>query len=302
MKNLIDALKSNYVGSINKKGYFDSYTKNIFGGKMDEDFQTMFDEGSGSELHSKAEAVHSSSMLSYNFFHWIDDRRPFEWDGVKYTQVLFEVKMKTIKLKKGNNPPANMDVVLVDKDNTHLMFIESKFTEYLENTKKDRNKVISNSYKENDNWYTKDIKWNDVISSIPSDGYQGGIKQIITHLFGIHGLISRDDSKREITNKYIGEHCDYLRGIDFKAENMKFITLIFEPSEEFVEEHQAYINYNTLFIDFQRNIERVKGLEVIPKWVSYSKIWAEMKKQGKMPDGLEDYLWNRYMLYAQKCD
>jgi hypothetical protein len=64
---------------------------------MGEAFQNMFNDGSGSELHSKAEAVHSSSMLSYNFFHWIDEEHPFVFEDVIYTKVLFEVKLKTIK-------------------------------------------------------------------------------------------------------------------------------------------------------------------------------------------------------------
>ena len=144
MENLLDALKKDLP--VNERGYFCSYRENIYGGQMSEHFQDMFDEGSGGELHSKAEAVHSSSMLSYNFFHWIDDEHPFEWEQVKYTQVFFEVKMKTIKESPA---PANMDVVLIDKDKKHLLFIESKFTEYTETKKFE----LSNSYREENKWY-----------------------------------------------------------------------------------------------------------------------------------------------------
>ena len=285
MKKLIDALKAEYAGSVNGNGYFDSYRKNIFNENMDSRFQEMFDEGSGGELHSKAEAVHSSSMLSYNFFHWIDNSHPFEWDGVKYTQVFFEVKMKTIK---GSPAPANMDVVLIG-GKKHLLFIESKFTEY---TVTREFNFKSSSYKKSDRWYNKDINWNEIVEYVPEKKYKykEGVKQLITHLFGIH-------------NQFTEEICDTFTniGIDnLKSVDLKFITLIFEPSKEkFMEEHEAFEDYKNLFKDFIVKIKKINGLKVFPEWVSYSEIWEEMKKQGQMPKGLEDYLWKRYMQFAQ---
>ncbi len=289
MENLIDALKAYYAGSVNEKGYFDSYAKNIFKENMDSRFQKMFDDGSGGELHSKAEAVHSSSMLSYNFFHWIDDSHPFEWDGVKYTQVIFEVKMKTIK---GSPAPANMDVVLIDNCKKHLLFIESKFTEYTETRGFN---FKSRSYEKSDAWYNKDINWNEIVKYVPENKYKykEGIKQLITHLFGIH-------------SQFTEVICDTLKniGIDnFKTVELKFITLIFEPSKEkYMKEHKAYVDYKELFEDFIGKIKKIDGLKVLPEWVSYSGIWAEMKKQGQMPEGLEDYLWKRYIQFAQQYD
>lgn len=282
-EKLIDSLKKGHP--VNKKGYFDSYKENIFGGQMSEQIQDMFEDGSGGELHSKAEAVHSSSMLSYNFFHWIDDCHPFEWDGVKYIQVFFEVKMKTIK---GSPSPANMDVVLIDRDKKHLLFIESKFTEY---TVKRGFNFIRSSYEKSDRWYNKDIDWNEIVKYVPEKEYKykEGVKQLITHLFGIH-------------SQFTEEICDTFTnvGIDnFKSVELKFITLIFEPSKEkYMEEHNAYRDYKKLFEDFIGKIKKVNGLKVLPEWVSYSEIWKEMIRQGQIPKGLEDYLWKRYMQFA----
>ena len=276
---LIDALKKGH--SVNQRGYFDSYKENIFGGQMSEHFQDMFDEGSGGELHSKAEAVHSSSMLSYNFFHWIDDEHPFEWKQVKYTQVFFEVKMKTIK---DSPAPANMDVVLIDKDKKHLLFIESKFTEYTE-IKKFK---LSKSYREENKWYNKDVKWEKIVGYIPEKEYKykEGVKQLITHLFGIH-------------SQFV-EPCDTFKNvgiIDFGKVELKFITLIFEPSNErFKDEHKAYANYKELFENFRDFIKDV-GLKVVPEWESYSNLWVKMKEQ--MPKDLKDYLMERYMNFAE---
>ena len=106
--------------SCNSKGYFDSYKDNIFGNEMNNEYQEMFDNGSGGELHSKAEAVHSSSMLSYNMLHWIDKDNPFVFNGVKYTKVYFEVQMRTLR---GRSNPANMDIVLEGETNDKLSLI-----------------------------------------------------------------------------------------------------------------------------------------------------------------------------------
>ena len=278
MENLLDALMKGLP--VNKRGYFCSYRENIYGGQMSEHFQDMFDEGSGGELHSKAEAVHSSSMLSYNFFHWIDDEHPFEWEQVKYTQVFFEVKMKTIKESPA---PANMDVVLIDKDKKHLLFIESKFTEYTETKKFE----LSNSYKEENKWYNKDVKWEKIVGYIPDREYKykDGVKQLITHLFGIH-------------SQFV-EPCDIFKKvrINFETAELKFITLIFEPSKRFEDEHTAYQNYKELFDHFRSKIINV-DLKVVPEWKSYGDLWKIMEEQ--MPEDLKYYISKRYMQFANK--
>ena len=276
-ENLIDALKEGYP--VNEKGYFDSYKENIFGGQMSEKFQKMFEEGSGGELHSKAEAVHSSSMLSYNFFHWIDEKHPFYWEDTKYTQVFFEVKMKTIK----NSPaPANMDVILINEDRQRILFIESKFTEYMETRKFD----LSDSYKDNSKWYNKSVDWSKIVNYNAESKfkYKEGIKQLISHLFGIH-------------SQFV-DPCERFKkiGIDFKSVNIKFITLIFEPSTKYEKEHKDYNNYYELVEDFCSKIKNVNGLKVVPEWKSYSELWNVMNNQ--MPKDLKDYLWERYMQYA----
>ena len=285
-EKLVDTLKEGH--SVNKKGYFCSYRENIFGGQMSEKIQDMFDEGSGGELHSKAEAVHSSSMLSYNFFHWIDNDHPFVWDGIKYTQVFFEVKMKTIKRSPA---PANMDVVLIGEKERkkQILFIESKFTEYTETKKYE----LSDNYTKKDKWYYKDIEWEDkwveILNNIKKEisskkyKYKEGVKQLITHLFGIH-------------SQFV-DPCDRFENIDFKSVNLKFITLIFEPSKDrFEDEHNAYDNYKKLFDDFSANIKDV-GLRVVPEWKSYGEIWEIMRKQ--IPEDLKNYLWERYMKFAE---
>lgn len=288
--------------AVDEKGYFESYRGNIFRGRMSIEFQDMFNAGSGDELRTKAEAVHSSSMLSYNFFHWIDVKHPFMWKGVKYTKVLFEVKMKTIQK---SNAPANMDVVLISKDKKHLLFIESKFLEYTET----KSFELSNSYYLDEKRFIqqKDVDWEKLLYDHVPDKrykpdncykYKEGIKQLITHLFGIHGLVCENNE----TRSYAKEHCDPLKDVlDSEQIEFKFITLIFQPSkDEFGEEHGAYDEYERLFEQFidRINDEKVRGLQVIPQWVSYSTLWEEMKEQIK-PKELRVFLWERYMRFAE---
>lgn len=294
MESLLEALKKGQP--VNKKGYFNLYTDNIFGREMNPLFQKMFIEGSGDELGIKARAVHSSSMLSYNFFHWIDENHPFFWDKIdeshpssreriEYNQVLFEVKMKTIK---GSPAPANMDVVLIGKDKNHILFIESKFTEYTNARKFE----LSKSYKDLEKWYYKEAKWTDIVNYTPEEKakYKEGIKQLITHLFGIHSLFAEDSKAR----------CEALKDIDIDPAKIEFLSLIFEPdTKDFEKEHEDFDNYKQLVENFRKEISN-KGLKVTPKLVSYSELWNDLITQ-KLPTGLKEFLWERYMQFAQEA-
>ncbi|MBR6368049.1 MAG: hypothetical protein IKR89_06795 [Bacteroidaceae bacterium] len=276
--------------AVDEKGYFESYRGNIFRGRMSIEFQDMFNAGSGDELRTKAEAVHSSSMLSYNFFHWIDVKHPFMWKGVKYTKVLFEVKMKTIQK---SNAPANMDVVLISKDKKHLLFIESKFLEY---TVKEAFS-LSKGYEDENRWYNHAVDWIMLVKSVPKEDckYMGGIKQLITHLFGIYGLMCKDGE----TIDYATKHCKALKDItDLAAAKKEFVTVVFNPQERY-DESKDYKDYERLFGKFRDVIKDVKGLErVQPQWLTYSDMWKEMKEQIK-PKELRAFLWERYMRFAE---
>lgn len=278
--------------SCNDKGYFNSYTENIYNNVMDQVYQNMFDKGSGGELHSKAEAVHSSSMLSYNLFHWIKDGNTFTFNGVVYSKVYFEVQMRTLSCRSN---PANMDVVLDGTDSNgkrHLLFVESKFTEYLNNSQFD----ISESYSKECNWYNKNIKWSQVISIAKEKckkSYGEGIKQAITHLFGIYGLYG---DKKALG--WFNINNDRLKIEDINGIEIHFVNFIFEPNEdEFPIEHEKYQNYICLYKSF---IGELSGIIVNPKIdvISYSEVWKEMKPQIKDLN-LTKYIERRYMDLAQ---
>ena len=293
--NLKTALKAGF--KCNDNGYFNSFLDNVYANQMDSKFQKMFNKGSGNELHSKAEAIHSSSMLAYNFFHWIDDASGFDYNGINYTNVFFEVRMKTLK---NSNSPANMDIVLSDKEHKHLLFIESKFTEYCETKKWD----LSDSYK-NENSFNNDVRWDEIIKKIKdavksskSCTYKDGIKQLTTHLFGIANLCNDkalawfNDKKNNILQLE-------------KPFDVKFINLVFEPQKEnFNDEHDNFDKYRTLLenvikiVDNKIKMEK-KSLKI--EFLTYTDLWNLMKNQIDKDD-LKDYLWQRYMQFAEGAE
>ena len=260
----------------------------------------MFEHGSGQELKTKMRAVHSSSMLSYNFFSWIDNEYPFKWNEGVYTEVYFEVKLRTLIYPFA---AANMDVVLKGKkgEKDSLIFIESKFLEYTNSEVFD----LSESYKTTGIWYDKykevwpkrietwedKIKRNEIVSK-----YQGGIKQSFCHLIGLTNLndkraldwFNTNNSKHEIKL-----HIDNIDDID-----ICFANVVFEPNNnKYGEENNLYNSYKE---DYDCFVKLLNGTKEV-QWYSYSTLWKTMKEQlmKYYPDRVE-YLEGRYMDFAQK--
>lgn len=90
------------------------------------DWQNKFDEavsGSGNE-RNRILTLHSSALLALLTWSHISVENPFVFDGEEYTSRWFEVKNKVFA------GPSCIDIVLKSKTG-NLLFLESKFTEYL---------------------------------------------------------------------------------------------------------------------------------------------------------------------------
>lgn len=296
MENLQKALRSYFKkGTVNNRGYFKCFLENVYNHQMHDDHRKMFEHGSGSELHSKARAVHSSSMLGYNFFSWINEQRPFIFDDVTYTKVYFEVRLRTIK---SSSAPANMDIVL---DGTNkggkrvLLFIESKFLEYTNFDKME----LSDSYIKPENYYVNN-PWNKVAESLiemtkDTKHYNGGLKQSFCHLVALNAL----EKPMALTW--------FNKNNDLKIENLtdieiRFMNAIFCPSEDY-KEYERYCDYEKHYKSFKLLIETKALYSVQPQWFSYSQIWKEMEPQLMNMDEAErvEYIKRRYMDFAKKC-
>lgn len=271
---------------IDNTHYFD-FRSNIFGNKMDERFIRMFLNGDGNELISKAASVKSSSMLGYNFFHWISKEKPLIIDDIEYTDVEFEVKIPVINARGG---VANMDIVLYNIHGDYL-FIESKFLEY-ESTGPFK---ISDQYKTPKKYYNGELgnKWVRFINEYDTSTkkqYWPGIKQEICHLIGLSNWLE-GDTDIKINETPIK-----------KGKSLRFINLIFHPDKErFNKEYAKFNSYKELCTKFHNSVE---NKDLIPKalrmeFKTYSDIWPNIKSSAH--SGLIDYLYEHYMQFASEC-
>ena len=79
--------------------------------------------------------LHSSSLLAFLFFSGISKENILKINGIEYDKCFFEIQNKVFPDAKSTDKPSNVDVVLYSTKSNSLLFIESKFTEYLSHGK-----------------------------------------------------------------------------------------------------------------------------------------------------------------------
>lgn len=290
--------------------YLQNWKDNVWGGTMSSDFQKMYNEGDGRELLCKACAIHSSSMLAYNFFHWINNKTMFRFREIEFDRVVFEVKIPCLKkpgaTKKnvdegsGNNfVCANMDVMLVGKQDgqPHVFFLESKFTEHFSSTSSAMRKINSAYYdKEKVRYIVKKYDMPAVVGEFrdkagangTQKGYYDGIKQSICHLIAMTNLVDDKNIREAFVRKY---------KID-GASTFHFANLLYKPAERFKKEFGYYQAYCKLYKEFYGAIagKYPEELKVEPNPLSYMDVWSVMKDQvTQFSPSLKEYLETRYM-------
>ncbi len=272
--------------------YFPHWEQNVFNGKMDDRFIRMYLSGSGNELLSKACAKHSSSMLAYNFFHWVSPDAPLTLGGKTFVDVAFEVRLPCMV----PSAPANLDVALVEKGGDFVLSLESKFTEYFE-TKEFK---ISEKYKnpKNYSWAgtaERAQKWADLAAGLEDsygarkDRYYAGIKQDICHLIAIDRLRVNDFGRGRLDTVFS-------RPLDKECE-FAFATVVFEPADRFEAEHEAFVDFRKLFAEFSggKCFARTGFFWPVGGFLSYGDIWNAAEN---MPKDLRSWLETRYMRYG----
>ena len=188
--------------------YLATYAENVYvGGRKaltEGKFHDMFMSGDGHELEdytdkngvfhlAHAKSIFSSSMLAYNFFHWISPEHPLTLNDTTYDKVYFEVKFPVMARTSEGRPvnrPSNMDVVLVSDDCATMLCIESKYTEHSHHQEAE----FADAYFKPACYY----KGNPDIQSFikmalryneRKNGYFAGIKQNVSHLIGITNVM-----------------------------------------------------------------------------------------------------------------
>ena len=223
------------------KFYVKDINENIIGGKMSDEHIKMFDDASGSELKdkivpAKAKAIDSSSILSYNFLRHINEECTLEIDDIKYNKVIFEVQLKTLQTSR---MPANIDAALISEDEKTVLFIESKFLEFLRND----SDTLSKSYKEKKNYFDDNKEVENLLAmskafTCDKKRYNYGIKQNICHLIGISNLSKSRKAKECFEKTYKDSPTMKI----LNADSYRFMNIIFSPSYERAQEKcETYI-------------------------------------------------------------
>ena len=277
------------------QGYFPHWEYNVYGNFMKPKFIKMFHRGSGSELDKKGAAIYSSSMLGYNFFHWIDENGvSLTVDGVKtlFTNVYFEVHLKTLV---SSNAPANMDVVLTSKDGKTMLLIESKLSEYFDSNQFS----IRGSYSNQGNYCCFGREWSELVvdyreHATKDRAYYEGVKQNICHLIAINNLAKKDEKAIEFFKEQ-----NPLIQVDVKnVEKFVFWNLLFDPNKsKFPDQHKRLVAYGDLLGELSKKMrESDLKVKLDKTYRTYSELWDEVC--GSIPEDLRVFLWRRYMQFS----
>lgn len=203
----------------------------------------MAKDGDGGE-DSKILTVHSSALLALLCFFSISPENPLTIGKDRYTEVMFEVK--NVVIKADRRKPSNIDVLLVSKSEDgnvrKLLFLESKFTEYVVHGKVQlptKYHAFYNALKDKIRdlqfqistftVHHKDGTTGEVFGlSSPKRQYLGGIKQAFSHLLGIATHPAND------SNPYRKIYKEYYR----QAEEIEFATIVHDWNTEESDRYQ----------------------------------------------------------------
>lgn len=178
--------------------------------------------------------LHSSALLPLLLFYSIHEKNPIKIDDIEYDQVYFEVPNKVFDKSR----PSKIDVALISKSSKTVLYLESKFTEYLSGKS-------SNSFSENYKLFVQEVLGRE--QPVEKDGnlyirgkvgnndiiYGEGIKQIIAHFIGVcKGGTSRNRVEEDyirrgykvllgsIVYKWNNRFCDYNELYKTVAKNL----------------------------------------------------------------------------------
>lgn len=212
--------------------------------------------------------LHSSSLIAYLMFGQITKEQPLvirvNDKDVKFTDVHFEVKNP---IEDNDTHPSNVDVVL--SNNTTILFIESKFTEYLCRSRVAKNisdRRYGNCFRELFNSFDgikyemgKDESSSMLVSSDGKSHYIEGLKQVIAHYMGL---------KYASQKGWFGQKQE-----NINDRRLYFAEIVFDFGDEWSK--KARDDYMTLY---QRLVERLPlrdGFTVCPKIITYQEVFKD---------------------------
>ena len=244
--------------------------------------------GDGDE-RSKIVTLHSSSLLAFLSFFDVSNH-PITIDKRQYNEVMFEVKNDVIDASLGK--PSNIDVLLMGENRKKLLFLESKFTEYLSGGKvflsPDRYKYFYELLSEK--LELPFIASFDKVKHKPNKShsepfeteeyclktkertseYLGGIKQAFSHLLGIATGPAKKQTK--------GNE-DYTSSLLENADEIKFASIVFNCDNDKFDDYK--ILYESVFENSNVIKDTIKDvlkkrelkLTIVPHLLQYQEVF-----------------------------
>ena len=267
----------------------------IFG--LSESARGLFEAATGGNGNEKQKilTLHSSSLLAFLCFNDVA-KYPIKIDDTVYNEVMFEVKNNVIN---ESGTPSNIDVLLMGENRKKLLFLESKFTEYLSGGKV----TLSNKYRElyiklqklnlpfnikfinvlqeSDNSHKEpDIKEEiRLYTEEKTSEYLHGIKQAFSHLLGIATGPAKKQTK--------GNE-DYTRSLLENADEIKFASIVFNCDNEKFGKYKDL--YESVFENSNVILETIKEvlpkseikLTIISELLEYQDVFQKNNRSGKV--------------------
>jgi hypothetical protein len=204
---------------------------NVSGQVAKHNLYRLFD-GDGNEKEYFYTTISSSRLVYLCFYSWMKSNGGV---SVKLEDGEPPVLFKSYYLEAKNEVesddwPSNVDVLLVSEDSKILLYLESKFTEYISYAKDEAS--VSKAYFDDVELKAlmadlvmrgfldgKPVSYHRVISST----YPGGIKQMISHFVGVcKGPSPRDIDHETISGLWKGAERIYLGSIIYEFSDANF--------------------------------------------------------------------------------
>lgn len=242
--------------------------------------------------------------ISCKFFSWVCIEHPLTFHSTVYDKVYFEVKFPLFNETSENESAevySKMDIVLISDDcMTMLCFVSSntKHTHHQAAIFKGAYFKPSCYYKDNP-YRTSFIKYA-LRYNEKKNGYFAGIKQNISHIIGITNILHDADALAwfKANNPFIEP--EVLAQINQNTEII-FTNLLYYCPEigtdiygdiHAEEKTYPYLLAEFLFDHLQNNLD--EPLLLSRFITTYPELFAEIQSQ--MPNGLAEYLDNKYIL------
>lgn len=251
------------------KEYLDKETLNILKKIFDLKCNNLKDKfveatsGSGGEL-KKICTLKSSSLCAFLHFSMVSSQKPIVIHNVEYEEIHFEVQNRVFS--KGT--PSNVDILLISKDKNNIpkniLFLESKFSEYLYN----QDKSVSPQYK---SVYDLIEKHNTSYSyeNIKKKKYYPELQQFIAHFIGVYKFINTEfeESKKLKRKLKIPDDC-----------HVKLGEIVFDGWKNLNDYKKEYSGLADVLNEVKKEViknGKQENLEIVDNLLTYQEIFRD---------------------------